>query len=300
MRVSRTEAHDEVHGDGLPSRQIHDDGLPNVDDPAVMAEQIAKLRPWTPPASAASSVPPAAPLADEPAWDLPMKCHPAAQVFPLMDDAELTRLADDIKANGLQEMPWRISVEGEWQVLDGRNRIRALALLGRGPSFRDYMGSDPMGFVLSLNLRRRHMSPSQLALIAAKAEPVFAAQAEARSLMNLRVGPDRANLPTREPEGRARDQAAEVVGVSGRSVQAAKQVLAKATPEVVAMVEKGEMSVSMAAKTIAPPARKPTVVDRDSNTGWDKKALQTLKEVWTRTSFAERAAFLDWAKERAA
>ena len=49
--------------------------------------------------------------------------HPIANLFPLMDDASLAELADDIKAHGLKE--W-IKL---WQdkVIDGRNRYHAPA-----------------------------------------------------------------------------------------------------------------------------------------------------------------------------
>jgi hypothetical protein len=69
--------------------------------------------------------------------------HPAADVFPLMSEEELTELAQDIKKNGLQtpillweevtEAPKEVGdkrKKGKVYVLDGRNRLDALEKLG--------------------------------------------------------------------------------------------------------------------------------------------------------------------------
>jgi hypothetical protein len=47
--------------------------------------------------------------------------HPAAELFPMMDDMALAELADDIKANGLLEAIER----HDGKILDGRNRLAA-------------------------------------------------------------------------------------------------------------------------------------------------------------------------------
>jgi hypothetical protein len=112
------------------------------------------------------------------AWRAVLKVHPAAEVFPPMSDAELRKLADDIKASGLREP---IAVYGDPEigdcVLDCRNRLDALELIGREITSRSasgnyrnekifrFVGSDdainPVAYVISANIHRRHLTSEQ-------------------------------------------------------------------------------------------------------------------------------------------
>jgi ParB-like chromosome segregation protein Spo0J len=92
--------------------------------------------------------------------------HPAAGIFPLMHDADLELLASDIRANGLRQ-PLVLDTDG--RLLDGRNRLRACELAGVEPVFATVETDDPLGYVVSLNVLRRNLSPSQRAILAAEA-----------------------------------------------------------------------------------------------------------------------------------
>ena len=89
--------------------------------------------------------------------------HPAADIFPQMNASDYRKLKADIEKNRLHEEI--ITYKG--QILDGRHRYRACTEAGIDTRFRNYEGDDPVGFVLSINLHRRHLSPSQRAMIAA-------------------------------------------------------------------------------------------------------------------------------------
>ena len=86
---------------------------------------------------------------------LDAEIHPAADMFPLLDDEELAILAEDIKRHGLY-LPIVLDTEG--RILDGRNRARACAIAGVEPRTVVYDGDRPELYVLSANAYRRHMT----------------------------------------------------------------------------------------------------------------------------------------------
>ncbi|MGB8572185.1 MAG: ParB N-terminal domain-containing protein [Pseudolabrys sp.] len=132
-------------------------------------------------------------------WRDVLPIHPAAELLPLMSADELRELADDIEKNGLQEKVDITEQDGVLMLLDGRNRLDALQLLGREiiVSQHDYSAmrlggrrmsnrkqaaalaaaknrhipssefcewafpENPFAFVLSKNIHRRHLTPEQ-------------------------------------------------------------------------------------------------------------------------------------------
>ncbi|MDV3129099.1 ParB N-terminal domain-containing protein [Mycobacterium sp. 21AC1] len=106
--------------------------------------------------------------------------HPAAEIFPMMSDAEIDELAQDIKANGLQ-VPIVVAYTDEsctsTVVIDGRNRLKACQLAGVSPVtelFSPAFKDDLVPLILSLNVHRRHLTSEQKRTILAasiKAEP---------------------------------------------------------------------------------------------------------------------------------
>lgn len=97
---------------------------------------------------------------------------------------------------------------------------------------------DPVAYVLSLNLHRRQLDPSQLAIVGAKARAIYDRQAKERQMAGQQRGGETAgkgrpkqedsspeNLP--DSSGDARDHAGAAVGVSGKSIDHATKVLEK-------------------------------------------------------------------------
>lgn len=129
------------------------------------------------------------------------------------------------------------------QILDGRNRYTCAKELGLSYPRREFGshpsdGPDPLAFVVSANLLRRHLSEGQRATIAAK----IANQKREDTLAQNRS----ANLPNGLRTTTA--QAATLLNVSPRLVTSARKVEAQGTPELRAAVEGGAISVSAAAE----------------------------------------------------
>src|SRR4051794_7135433 len=90
--------------------------------------------------------------------------HPLASLFPLMERPDLSDLVADIKTNGLIEP----IVVFEDKILDGRNRYLACVEAGVAPICRSLDGGDPLALVISLNIRRRHLTQEQKRELIAK------------------------------------------------------------------------------------------------------------------------------------
>lgn len=173
-----------------------------------------------------------------------MDFHPLADLFPLLEGGELAELTADVKTNGLQYP----IVRHEGKILDGRNRWLACEKTGVEPRFTDYDGPDPLAFVVSANLHRRHMNIGQRGLVAAR-------------LANMTDGQKKSDKPgtsIEAPETPAVSipDAAKILGVSPATVERAKTVLSKAVPEVVKLVESGEVKIHAAREVASlPPER---------------------------------------------
>lgn len=85
--------------------------------------------------------------------------HPLSAAFPAMSEADQESLRDDIEANGQRDK----GVVFEGMVLDGWHRYQACRALGIAFKFDEFDGKDPVSFVLSRNLHRRHLTASQRA-----------------------------------------------------------------------------------------------------------------------------------------
>jgi N6-adenosine-specific RNA methylase IME4 len=96
----------------------------------------------------------------------------------MMGAEEFAALKSDIQENGLLEPIW---VDMDGLIIDGRNRYLACKQLGVDPEYRNYMGDGSLvDFVVSLNLKRRHLNQLQKAIIAIDIEKQLAVEAKGR------------------------------------------------------------------------------------------------------------------------
>ena len=97
--------------------------------------------------------------------DTELRPHPLAECFPMLSDSELQELADDIKANGLRKKLRCMKTKSSTGAIDTACRIAGFRIEN---SITQHEGSDPIGYVISANLRRRHLEVGARAMIAAK------------------------------------------------------------------------------------------------------------------------------------
>lgn len=171
--------------------------------------------------------------------------HPAAELFPMMQQSDFQEMLQDIEKNGVQES----IVLYQGKLLDGRNRLKAMNILGIDYTYHcveidDHPDFDPVDYVVSHNLHRRHLEKSQRAMIAAGIRKFYDDEARERQKRKPSSSVPE-NLP--EQKADARDLAGKAVGVSGRTIDFATKVLEKGTPDLVKAVEQGRVAVSTAA-----------------------------------------------------
>ena len=195
-----------------------------------------------------------------------MRVHPVADIFPRMSAAEYAALRDDIQKNGQREPIW------VWndQIIDGRHRAQACEEIGIAPALREYDGDESglVGFVVSLNLHRRHLDESQRSLVAAR----------------LATLPKGANQHA-SIDAPSQAQAADLLNVSRPSVQRAREVLDHGAPELVAAVERGEVSVSAAASV----AEMPKEAQAEIIARGEREILEAAKAIRTKKAETRRA-----------
>lgn len=209
--------------------------------------------------------------------------HEYARLFPMLSDEEVQELADDIAKNGLR-IP--IVIDADDKILDGRNRAAACAIAGVEPVYEPFIGSDEnkLAFVLSCNIHRRHLTTSQRASVAAKLMPIYEEQAAKRQKATQpKKGQNvlnqvKENLPEPEGKGQSRDKAGAAMNVSGKAVDMAAKVHAKAVPEIIDAVDRGDLAVSAAALVADLPEDKQKEIAADGPKAVKQAAAKIRKE----------------------
>jgi len=109
----------------------------------------------------------------------------------------------------------------------------------------------PSTWIIATNLKRRHLTKSQCAAIAVELLPMLEKEAAERRAATLKKGdvlPVTEEIPERE--GESRDQAGEMLGVSGRYVSDAKQLKVEA-PTLFEEVRAGTKTITAARREAA-------------------------------------------------
>ena len=204
------------------------------------------------------------------AVDVGIPVHPAANIFPMMDEKRLGELALDIQQNG-QQVPIRL-LDGA--LIDGRNRLAACRIAKVQPIF-DYLpdGTNPWQVAWTYNGQRRDLNDGQrylLFLDCIKGNEAWQADMQRvkddarRKMSEAKIGNSNAVksdvenkpctkstgvvsagiAPKDKPAG-TREKKAEAAGVTVKTVILA-DTLANTRPDLIAQVKAGETTLSKA------------------------------------------------------
>lgn len=162
------------------------------------------------------------------------KDHPLSSLLPLMSQIEIRELAADIQLNGLRSPI--VLLDG--LILDGRNRYRACKMGNVKPEFTDYNGDgDPLTFINSVNVKRRHLTQAQKSMVGAKYE-------------TLLHGGDRKNQDATLHLEKTRTEIAKELDVSPRSIATAKKALEIAPKREIKAIETGKKTATAVVREI--------------------------------------------------
>jgi hypothetical protein len=174
--------------------------------------------------------------------------HKYAEIIPKMSEEQYAELKADIKLHGQRDP----IVVLDNEIVDGVHRWKACRELKRPCLAVDWAGSkdDLLDFVISRNVKRRHLTPSELAEVGFRLLPFCKARAKKRMSVGGQKGgknKNKGSAPALTPSSKkvkksAIDEAAKMVGISGRTLQSFQKVVEEA-PELVKHITAGHLDV---------------------------------------------------------
>jgi N6-adenosine-specific RNA methylase IME4/ParB-like chromosome segregation protein Spo0J len=172
--------------------------------------------------------------------------HKFADIFPMIEVEELDQLKADIKEHGLLQP----IILYEDKILDGRNRLKACNEMGVEPKFETYRGNKPLEYVISENLKRRHLSASQRAVIGYDVLPLLEEEARKRMIS----GKNQYNSPVvlipqpikkqQEKENKSAFQAGKIVNVGEKYMREVKKLKEAHKEKEIEQIRSGEKTIT--------------------------------------------------------
>ena len=219
--------------------------------------------------------------------------HPAADLFPMMGQAEVELLGHDIAKNG-QRFPIQL-----WNgtLVDGRNRLAACRSVGISETVEEVdFASEAkcVSFIISNNIHRRHLTDEQRDQIGAR-------------LVTMQQGDNQWSPQNAGTKVGVAAAAALVHSTPARIERA--RTIERADPALAEQVIKGEISKGKAMKEIKARERtKPTDPDRADDKvvdataeahadGYTKK-METVWSAYWKLDETEQTAFHERQKEK--
>jgi len=210
--------------------------------------------------------------------------HPICLLVPSADEDELQNLTGDIRAHGLLDP----IVLFEQRILDGRNRAAACESAGVAPRYVEFQGTreEALMFVVSHNLKRRHLTKQAIAdtLVEAEDFNLHYEFGEAATPTDIKMS---AEKPKKTASSRELAKAAGGV-VSREMINATRKVKEKALPEMQEAVKKGRIGVQDAAKAAdLPPEQQKAIAASPKPRRAANVAIEAAKNATTRSASGE-------------
>jgi ParB-like chromosome segregation protein Spo0J len=224
--------------------------------------------------------------------------HPICLLMPPADEDELQNLTDDIRAHGLLDP----IVLFEGRILDGRNRAAACESAGVAPRYVEFEGprEEALMFVVSHNLKRRHLTKQAIADTLVEAEDF-----DLHYDLNEPAIPADIKMSAQRPKTASSRELAKAAGgaVSREMINATRKVKEKAEPELREAVKKGRIGVQDAAKAAdLPPEQQKAIATSPKPRRAAKAAIEAAENAATRAASGDEdpRAALRKAWEKAA
>lgn len=159
-----------------------------------------------------------------------LKIHPVCKVFPDISDDEFQKLKADIEEHGQRDP----IIVRKGYILDGKNRLRACTELGIEPVIEEWDGNGAslVAWSVSKNLRRRHLTASQRAALAAELSVLYDDERKHGGTAMPPIGGKTSPVKI----------AAEIAGASERTTERARAVR-KSDPKAFKDVKAGKQTV---------------------------------------------------------
>jgi hypothetical protein len=206
--------------------------------------------------------------------------HPVAELFPMIAEGEdYEKLKADIKARGVDQpvVFWRDPVTGRNVLLDGRNRIKMSRELDCGLKGTFISAdTDPVAYIISANLHRRHLTRGQRADLALKLSNME--RGDNRFTIDRPKGPSTSEQPSTSPPPTpkiSQKEAGRKFDVSPTEMKKLKW-LQKHAPDLAEKVTTGGMKIGTAMTEAEKRGLKPQSTKAQSHSNGSKRSSKPV------------------------
>jgi hypothetical protein len=179
-------------------------------------------------------------------------------LLPPLDKGARDKLKEKLQREGCRDKLVACRIDGNLTLIDGHNRCEICEDLGIPFEIEEIEISSRVEakiWIIKTQKGRRNLKDSQCAMLAVELEALYGQWAKEKENQRKAGREQKSTFPNLEKSGsiHAAEMAAKDMGVSHQSVSSAKRVVKKGIPDLIKMVESGDVAVSAAAKVASFP-----------------------------------------------